>query len=229
MVYRVEAGGPASLQTAARLGVALERRVELELQERRGRVTARPNLSVDVVHSAMGEIEAAQLRRRGYGVGLDEPYQHYQFAGRADVVAWDLERRALLHLENRTRFPDFQEMAGAYNAKRAYLAAALAARLGVRRWASESHVIVALWTSEILHSLRLRTASFRALCPDGEERFAAWWAGSPPSSGATSSLVVLDPTATLRQDLFIDLDRALAARPRHRGYAEARAALDRAA
>ena len=43
-----------------------------------------------LVHATMGEPELAYLRGRGYGVGVEEPYQHYQFAGRADVVAWDL-------------------------------------------------------------------------------------------------------------------------------------------
>jgi hypothetical protein len=39
-------------------------------------------------------------------------------------------------IENRTRFPDFGETAGAFNAKRAYLGAALAERVGISRWAS---------------------------------------------------------------------------------------------
>ena len=30
------------------------------------------------------------------------------------------------------------------------------------------HVIAALWSSEVLHALRLRTASFRALCPGSD-------------------------------------------------------------
>ena len=227
MVYRIEAGAPASSQTSARLAVALDRRLEIELLDRRGRKA--PNLSVDIVHSAMGEVEAAHLRSLGHEVGLDEPYQHYQFAGRADVVAWDLERRAFLHLENRTRFPDFQEMAGAFNAKRAYLGAALALRLGVRPWTSETHVIVALWTSEVLHALRLRTASFRAICPAQAEAFESWWSGEPPAIGTTSALVVLDPLARGRQLAFAGLDRALAVRPRHRGYADVRAALQTAA
>jgi transcriptional regulator with XRE-family HTH domain len=227
MVYRVESGAPASAGTAARLAVALDRRLEIDIVERRRKSGA--NLSVDIIHSAMGELEATALRRLGYGVGMDEPYQHYQFAGRADLVAWDLDRRALLHLENRTRFPDFQEMAGAYNAKRAYLGAALAQRLGVRRWAAETHVIVALWTAEVVHLLRLRTASFRALCPDDQEIVERWWSGEPPTAGSTSSLIVLDPLAGGRRERFVGLDGALTARTRHRGYAEVRAGLEPAA
>lgn len=170
----------------------------------------------------MGEFEAGHLVPYGFMVGIDEPYQHYQFAGRGDVVAWDLAARALLHIENRTRFPDLQETAGTFNAKRAYLGAALAQRLGIRGWSSETHVIAALWSAEVLHALRLRPASFRSMCPDSADAFAAWWAGKPPIRGATSSLVVLDPLATGRQELFVGLDHALAsARPRFRGYADA--------
>jgi hypothetical protein len=40
----------------------------------------------------MGEFEARHFRPIVDGVGLDEPYQHYQFAGRADFVAWRLSR-----------------------------------------------------------------------------------------------------------------------------------------
>jgi hypothetical protein len=177
----------------------------------------------------MGELEAAHLRRLGLPVGLDEPYQHYQFAGRADLVSWDLDARALLQVENRTRFPDVQEMAGAYNAKRAYLPNALAQRLRTPGWRSETHVIAALWSSEALHSLRLHPESFRALCPDPPNAFAAWWAGTPPTHGTTSSLIVIDPLAAGRQRQWIDLDEALKAstRARHRGYADAVSALGR--
>jgi hypothetical protein len=223
MVYRVEAGTAASAETAARLAVALERRLEFDLADRRR--AASPNLAADVVHSAMGELEAAHLREGGFRVGLDEPYQHYQFAGRADLVAWEPDRRAFLHLENRTRFPDFQEMAGAFNAKRAYLGAEIATRAGVRGWASETHAIVALWTAEVLHALRLRTASFAALCPNGADAVERWWAGDPPTTGSSAVLIVLDPIARGRQAQFVGLDQALTARPRHRGYAEVRALL----
>src|SRR5262249_28743040 len=98
------------------------------------------------------------------------------------------------HVENRTRFPNLQEAAGSYNAKRAYLAPAVADRLGLRHgFVSVTHVMVCLWSAEILHALRLRTASFRALCADDAGGFAAWWNGVPPTAGSSSSLVVLDP------------------------------------
>lgn len=219
MAYRVESGATASTDTAQRLATALGRRAELQLVDPRRR-EIHANRTVDVVHSAMGELEAAHLRRLSFPVGIDEPYQHYQFAGRADAVAWDLDRAALLHIENRTRFPDVQETAGSFNAKRAYLGASLADRLGIRRWSSETHVIAALWSAEVLHVLRLREQSFRAICPDPADAFADWWLGTPPVTGAVSAFVVLDPLAAGRQRPFIGLDAAILARPRHRGYAD---------
>ena len=178
-VYAIEAGHSGSAEGAARIAASLGRRAELHLVDPRRR-DVRANLSADPVHSAMGEFEAAHLRALGFKVGIDEPYQHYQFAGRADLVAWDVDARALLHIENRTRFPDFQEMAGAFNAKRAYLANDLADARRRASWRSETHVIAALWSSEVLHALRLRTNSFRALCPESPEAFDDWWAGRPP-------------------------------------------------
>jgi transcriptional regulator with XRE-family HTH domain len=226
MAYRVEAGEPASTETAWRLASALGRRAELVLVDPRRR-DSRPNLSEDAVHSAMGEFEAEHLRALGFKVGIDEPYQHYQFAGRADLVAWDVDARALLHIENRTRFPDFQEMAGSFNQKRAYFGDAFAERVGVRAWRSQTHVIAALWSSEVQHALRLRTSSFRALCPDQANAVEAYWDGAPPTSGSSASLIVLDPGAIGKRREWIDLDSALTARPRYRGYSDAAASLAR--
>ncbi len=205
-----------------RLVGALGLKLEFELEDPR-RKTPRPRQ--DTVHSAMGEFEAAHLRPLGFGLAIDEPYQHYQFAGRADVVAWDLDARALLHIENRTRFPDFQEAAGAFNAKKAYLGDALAERLEIGRWRSETHVVVALWSAEVIHALRIRTESFRTLCPDALDSFSAWWRGGPPGTGKTCVFVALDPLARGRQRTFVSLEQALVARPRHAGYAEAAARL----
>lgn len=189
------------------------------------RRAAYPSTDVDFVHAAMGELEAAHLGGHGYAVGIDEPFQHYQFAGRADVVAWDAGRRALLHIENRTRYPNLQAAAGAWNAKRAYLESALAERIGVRGWVSVTHVMVGHWSGEVMHTVRLRAASFRALCPDAIDPFVAWWTGSPPIGGRASTYALLDPVAVGRQRRYCSLDEALTVRPRHRGYAEAAAAL----
>jgi len=156
VAYFIESGQPTSLAALIRVANALGLRLDIELSDPRRRLDARPNLSGDPVHSAMGELEARHLRGLRFPVGLDEPYQHYQFAGRADVVAWSANRAALLHIENRTRFPDFQEMAASYNAKRAYLAEAIGERVGITRWSSQTHVIAALWSAEVLHALRMR-------------------------------------------------------------------------
>ena len=108
-------------------------------------------------------------------------------------------------------------MAGSFNAKRAYLARALGERHGISRWASETHVIAALWSSEILHALKLRAESFRSICPDPPDAFSQWWVGNPPRTGVTSALVVLDPLATGRRRAFVGLDHALTSRRRYRG------------
>jgi transcriptional regulator with XRE-family HTH domain len=228
VVYLIEAGEPTSLEAVVRVATALNLRLDVELTDGRRRPDG-PSRSVDPVHSAIGELEVAHLRRLAFGAGVDEPYQHFQFAGRADVVAWDLQSAALLHIENRTRFPDFQEMAGAFNSKRAYLAASIGGRLGIARWSSQTHVIAALWSAEVLHAIRRRPESFRSLCPDPPDAFTGWWTGRPPLRGLYSTLIVVDPLATGRQRQFIGLDQALSARPRHLGYADAAAKLDRAA
>ena len=179
----------------------------------------------------MGEVEARQIRRHGNSIALDEPYQHFQFAGRADLLAWDLDARALLHIENKSRLPDLQDLAGSYNAKRAYLPSVVAERLGIGRdgWRTVTHALVVLWSSEILHVLRMRQASIEALCPSPLEPFAAWWNGESPARGVTSSLVIFDPAPELsrRRSRFVGADRVATVDPRYRGYADAAAALGR--
>jgi transcriptional regulator with XRE-family HTH domain len=128
-VQAAEAGRVCALETYARLADAIKLRAEFELVDpRRREPIARRD--VDPVHAAMGDAEAAHMRGLGYRAGINEPFQHYQFAGRADVVAWSIERRALLHIENKTRFPDLQEAFGSFNAKRSYLGPDLAERAG---------------------------------------------------------------------------------------------------
>jgi hypothetical protein len=213
-IHNIEAGRPASLATYARLATVLGLRLEATMVDPRRR--SRPG---DPVHAAMGEVEVAVLRGRGHRVAIDEPYQHFQFAGRADVVAWSEARRALLHIENRTRFPDFQEAAGAFNTKRAYLGRALAERLHVPEWRSETHVMAVAWTAEAIHDLRRHEASIRSICPDPPTGFESWWTGEPPASGRRAELIVLDPSPNLgRRRRWVELDQALVAAPRHRGY-----------
>ena len=178
------------------------------------------------MHSAMGDFQASHLAAVAFPVAVDEPFQHFQFAGRADVLAWSVDRRALLHIENRTRFPNLQEAAGSYNAKRSYLAPVIAERLDLRGgWASVTHALVALWSSEVLHSVRLRLATFRALCPSPTDAFTAWWGGTPPTAGTSSTFILFDPLPRPRARQFVDLDAAVRVEPRYRGYADAVAAL----
>jgi transcriptional regulator with XRE-family HTH domain len=218
-VHAVETGQRASIDMYARLAVALGLGLDVTLSaERAGR--GRP--AGDLVHAAMGEHESALLGRLGYEVAIDRPYQHYQFAGRADVLAWRRDPAALLHLENRTRFPDVQEAAGSFNAKCQYLAPELARQLGLRGFASVTHVIVGLWSAEVIHAVRLRPATFTALAPDDEARLVAWLSGDPPRAGVSRSLVLLDPFARGRQRAIVGLERVLGGeRPRMRGYREA--------
>lgn len=215
-INALEAGRRLSLDAYARVAVALGLPLEFVLD----RPPARPRS--DVVHAAMGERQARRLQATGAKVAIDHPYQHYQFAGRADVLAWRADTAALLHIENRTRFPDLQQAAGSYNAKRQYLARVVAEQLGLPRFESQTHVMVCLWSAETLRSVRERQASFRSLCPDGPESWQAWLAGCPPLAGASSTLVFFDPFASPRRREWVGLDEGLGGvRPRVRGYAEA--------
>jgi transcriptional regulator with XRE-family HTH domain len=233
VVHDLEAGRTVSLETIARVATALGGRPSLVFGDPRDKVAgnrAHGRDAEDFVHAAMGEVEARALARPNRTIAIDEPYQHYKFAGRADVLAWDREN--LLHIENRTRFPNIQEAAGAYNAKRQYLAGAVADRAGIgpRGWRSVTHVMACLWSSEVLHALRLRRASFAALCPDPAHAFSAWLAGEEPPEGTTSTLVLLDPAVPFgsRRKTIASPAEPLRRDPRHRGYAEAADALRRA-
>jgi transcriptional regulator with XRE-family HTH domain len=231
-----EWGVVASLESYARLATALGLRPSLDLADTRDRdrATGRGprgthtrDRAGDFVHAAMNEIEARALAGPGRTVAIDEPYQHYQFAGRADLLTWDLEN--LLHIENRTQFPNLQEAAGSYNAKRRYLAGTLAERLdlGPRGWRSVTHVMACLWSSEVLHAIRLRRASFAALCPDPPDALHAWLRGEPPAAGVSSCLVVLDPLVPFgsRRRTIAAVVEPARLDPRHRGYADAADAL----
>ena len=230
-VHGIEAGNAASLESYARLGLALGLRPSLSFQHERRRSAAasRDVEAEDFVHAAMGEVEARAMGRAGRTVAMDEPYQHFQFAGRADFLAW--QGRDLLHIENRTRFPNVQEAAGSYNAKRQYLARALAERAGIgpEGWRSVTHVMACLWSAEVLHVLRLRRATFGSLCPDPPDQLAAWIAGVEPARGVTSSLVLLDPAVPFgsRRRTVASLLDAQRVDSRYRGYADAADALRR--
>ncbi len=226
-VHNVEVGEPASLEVLQHIAMALRLDLRVEIASSRRSGVARVE---DPVHAAMGEIQAAHYQKLGMRTNLDVPFQHYQHAGRADFLAWSAESAHLLHLENRTQFPNTQEALGSFNAKRAYLGAELAERLGIGRWRHQAHVIVALWSAEALHSLRLRNATWRAACPDSGV-FGAWWLGELPPTGILSELIVWDPLEGIRRDRrrWVGLGEVATVRPRYHGYREALAALRAAA
>jgi len=220
-VVALEHARRASLDTWVAVAHALGLDLDVDLVDPRRR-RANTLRQEDSVHAAMGELKAAQLQRLGFFVAIDEPYQHFQFAGRADVVAWQLDPPAMLHIENRTRFPNVGEIAGSWNAKRRWLAPELAKRLGIPGFRSETHVMACLWSGEVLHALRRQPVTFRSLAPDPPDGFRGWWSGAPTDQYRSGTLIALDPFATPRQRAFIDLETALGtARPRIRGYAEA--------
>jgi transcriptional regulator with XRE-family HTH domain len=226
LVQRLEAGAGVSLEAYVRVAIALDLRPQLDATDPRKR-TSGALRAEDPVHSAMGEAEARRLRGHRFGVAIDEPYQHFQFAGRADVLSWDIERRALLHLENRTRFPNVQEAIGSYNAKRAYLPAILAERLGIgpQGWASVTNALVVLCSAEALHAIRMHLDTFGAVCSDPPIDLEGWWRGELPSaSRASSTLIIFDPVAGRGRE-FVGLGEVAALRARYRGYADAAAVL----
>jgi transcriptional regulator with XRE-family HTH domain len=224
-IHAIEHGRPAGLRTYAAIALALGLEPRMDLVDPRKRAASAR--AEDPVHAAMGEAIAARLSSHGFEVSIDEPFQHFQFAGRADILAWDRSSRSLLHVENRTRFPNVQEAFGSYNTKRRYLPAVIAERIGLRGgFASVSNVIAGLWSAEVFHTIRMRPASFRAVCPDDDDAFEAWWSGSPPAPGpATSAFILFDPIhpGGNRRRQFVALEEAIgtSVRPRFRGYAHA--------
>ena len=227
LVYLVERGEPTTFETYARLGAALGLRVDLIFEDpRAGR---RPARSQDPVHAAIVEQLAARYSAQGRIVAVDEPFQHYQFAGRADLAVVDLTGPDLLHQEVKTAIPNVGELAGAWNVKRQYLGRLLAERHGLAKgFRSVTHVLTIAWTAECLHVLRLRAATIRALGPDTTEAFGAWWGGvGPARSGTTSSVILLDPVERPRAVAWVGLEAAGTVRARHVGYAALLDALGR--
>jgi transcriptional regulator with XRE-family HTH domain len=217
-INALEAGRRLSLDGYARVAVALGMPLEWAI----GRQQPPRRERTDLVHAFMGETEAGLLQGLGYDVAIDHPYQHFQFAGRADVVAWSVERSAMLHIENRTRFPNLQEAAGSFNAKRQYLARVMASQLGLRRFRTQDHVMVGLWSGEVMRAVRTKPATFAALCPDGTEAWESWLRGAPHEGTSTSAFILLDPFARGRQRGWLGLEAVMrGARPRMRGYADA--------
>jgi transcriptional regulator with XRE-family HTH domain len=220
LVYLVERGEPTTMETYARLGVALGLRLEAALDDPRSRV--RPGRAEDPVHAAIVEMLVARYAAQGRHVAADEPFQHFQFAGRADVTAVDPTGPDLLHHEVKTAIVNVGELAGAWNVKRRYLAATLAERHGARGgFRSVTHVLTIAWTADCLHVLRLRGATIQALGPDAPDAFARWWDGAQPqAAGIASTVVIFDPIVRPRAPAWAPLDDLGALRPRHRRYAD---------
>ena len=219
-VAKVEAGRPAGLSTYLRLAEALSLDVTLDMTVPIVNMDAE-----DAVHAAMGEVLARRLGEGRREVFIDEPYQHFRFAGRGDLVVVDRDLSAIAHSEHKTRIPNIGETAGSFNAKCTWLAGEVGERLGIPRFRSESHTLVLLWSAEVLAIARSRTATLRALGPDGSKPLDAWWAGTP-LPGKHRGLVVFDPVDRgPAHRRWVDLDAALDARPRYRGYADALAEL----
>lgn len=220
LVYLVERGDTTTIETYARFGAALGLRFEVSLED--PRTKARPGRAEDPVHAAIVEALAARYAAQGRLVGADEPFQHFQFAGRADVTAVDPVGPDLLHHEVKTAIPNVGELAGAWNVKRQYLAQALADRHAIRGgFRSVTRVLTIAWTADCLHVLRLRGATIRSLGADAPDAFARWWDGARPvATGITSTVVVFDPVERPRAPAWAPLDDLGALRPRHRGYAD---------
>ena len=77
---QLEAGKPASLEAYARVMTALGLLPELMAIDPRARAP-RGRQDEDLVHAAMGEVEARRLRSFGFGLAIDEPYQHLSVRG----------------------------------------------------------------------------------------------------------------------------------------------------
>ena len=215
-VARLESGGAGGLATYLRLADVLGLRLTWELQSLAATLEAE-----DAVHAAMAEVQARRFGTASRQVLIDEPYQHFRFAGRGDLVVVDRARSALHHSENKTRIVNVGELSGSFNAKCRWLGGDVAERSGVRRFTSESHTLVLLWSEEVLAVARMLGRTLRALGPHGTGAFGAWWDGIPPV-GVHRGIVVLDPIDRgTAQPQWIGLDEALETRSRYRGYADA--------
>jgi transcriptional regulator with XRE-family HTH domain len=220
LVYLVERGEPTTLETYARLGSALGLPLEVSMEDPRAK--PRPGRAEDPVHASIVEMLAARYYAQSRLVMADEPFQHYQFAGRADVMAVDPAGPDLLHHEVKTALLNIGELAGAWNAKRHYLAASIAQRHGFRHgFRSVTHVLTIAWTAECLHVVRIRGATIHSLGSDAPDAFARWWAGERPEApGTTSTVVIVDPIVRPRAPTWAALGEVGAVRPRYRDYAD---------
>lgn len=215
-VLNLESGRPGGLLTYLRVAEALGLRLDIDLAG-----PASPLEVEDAVHAVMGEVQARRLGTGLREVLVDEPYQRFRFAGRADLVVVDRPALALHHSENKTRIVSVGEMGGSFNAKCLWLGEHVAERYRLRRLASETHVLVLLWSEEVLAAARTLARTLRSFGPDGTRAFCAWWGGSP-LPGMHRGLVFLDPIDRgSGQPQWVGLEEALESRPRYQGYQDA--------
>jgi transcriptional regulator with XRE-family HTH domain len=215
-VTRLESGKAGGLVTYQRIADVLGLRLTWELTSLATTLEAE-----DAVHAVMGEVQARRFATGTRRVLVDEPYQHFRFAGRGDLVVVDRGAAAIHHSENKTRIVNVGELSGSFNAKCRWLSGDVAERNGIRRIRSETHTLVLLWSEEVLAVARSLGRTLRALGPDGADPFGAWWDGSP-LAGVHRGLVVFDPIDRgTSQPQWVSLEDALDARPRYRGYADA--------
>lgn len=215
-VARLEQGGPGGLATYLRLAEVLGLRLTWELHALTTTLEAE-----DAVHAVMAEVQARRFGTGSRLVLIDEPYQHFRFGGRGDLVVLDRARTALHHSENKTRIVNVGELSGSYSAKCRWLARDVVERHGVRRLTSESHTLVLLWSEEVLAVARTLGHTLRALGQHGTRSFGTWW-DDQPLPGVHRGIVVFDPIDRgSGQPQWVGLDEALEARPRYRGYADA--------
>lgn len=215
-VARLERGGTGGLATYLRLADVLGLRLTWELH-----ALAHTLEAEDAVHAVMAEVQARRFGTGQRRVLIDEPYQHFRFAGRGDLVVVDRARSALHHSENKTRIVNVGELSGSFNAKCRWLAQDVAERHGLGRLKSESHTLVLLWSEEVLAVARTLGRTLQALGQHGARPFGAWWDGRP-LPGVHRGIVVFDPIDRgSGQPQWVGLDEALQARPRYQGYADA--------
>jgi transcriptional regulator with XRE-family HTH domain len=74
-VHRIESGDIGSVESYVRISTALSLKPELLFEGRRSTRQA-SRQDADLVHAAMGELEAAHFGGFGFSVAVDEPYQH---------------------------------------------------------------------------------------------------------------------------------------------------------
>ncbi len=227
LVHKIDAGQPGSIDSYARLATALG--LDLFDSGDQSRGSDDTHRDQDPVHAAMGEVEAKHLRRLGYVVRMDEPYQHFRFAGRAD--SWPGTWGAAPSCISRT------ERASRTSRTRSAVTTE-SARTSVACWPSVSGSPKGGAARRMRSSRSGHPRSFEACaCASNRSwpsvrtmsRSSPHGGQANPAAGRHTTLVILDPVDFGRRDQasFIGLADLGRAEPRYTGYAEAVATLRR--